>query len=78
MLKEQAKAAAIQANARAGSGAGTPRKAWKNWDGGSKGAKDHKEQAKKVRNLLILKNSFSKQCSIHIFKEKCLGYICTN
>ncbi|KAM4744333.1 LOW QUALITY PROTEIN: cilia- and flagella-associated protein 70-like [Anableps anableps] len=45
VLKEP-KAAAIQARVRATSAAGIPKKAWKNSDGGSKGAK---EQAKKSK-----------------------------
>ncbi|XP_047218284.1 cilia- and flagella-associated protein 70 isoform X2 [Girardinichthys multiradiatus] len=47
VLKEQAKAAAIQAKARASSAVGTSKKPWKNYDGSNKGTKDHKDQAKK-------------------------------
>ncbi|KAG7242632.1 hypothetical protein INR49_020005, partial [Caranx melampygus] len=48
VLKEQAKAAAIQIKARASSAAGSYKgKTGKNFDGGSKGVRDSKEPAKK-------------------------------
>lgn len=52
VLKEQAKAAAIQVRARAGSAAGSCKgRTGKALDGNNKGAKDSKEPAKKVRKV---------------------------
>lgn len=53
MLKEQAKIATIQAKSRASLAVATPKKGTKNYDAGSKGVKD---QSKKVRNVLIVKD----------------------
>lgn len=54
VLKEQLKAAAIQAKARNNSGTGGQRnKASSNMDGNSKKAKEAKEASKKVRHTLI-------------------------
>lgn len=58
MLKEQAKAAASLVKARAGSATGSYRgKPGTSLDGSSKGAKDSKEAAKKVRKV-FKSNSF--------------------
>uniref|UniRef100_A0A665WFE5 Cilia and flagella associated protein 70 n=1 Tax=Echeneis naucrates TaxID=173247 RepID=A0A665WFE5_ECHNA len=57
VLKEYAKAAANQIKARASSAASSYKgKGGKNVDGGNKGAKDSKEPAKKVRQVLMFNN----------------------
>lgn len=59
MLKEQIKAAAIQAKARNSSGGGGQRpKAPSNMEGNTKKAKEAKEASKKVRQAPIAKDTY--------------------
>lgn len=76
MLKEQIKAAAIQAKTRNSAGVGGQRpKAPSNMEGNTKKAKEAKEASKKVRQAPIATDSYLKglmSCDIYlvIFQEK--------